>query len=390
MKILWVSAAPWVRSAYGLQTDAITGHMSDDGHDVTIMAFAGLSGGQVQYGSRLVVPPAHKDLSNAIHYWALALRPDVIVTMLDMWTLEPFTPPDGIPWIAYVPIDTYPVSPRLLAKIEATPGCIPVSFSERGARECRAEGVSMRAIPFGVEPPPPRDRQAGLKTLGIQDAGSVVVGIIADNNTDPSRKALAEQIQAFGEEKTISHLNAVLYCHTSPYVDRGGLDLLAVARRAGLTCAWAGSPEAATADVLFAHPLRLSAGGYDGEYMSRAWDAIDVLLSASASEGFCIPVLEASVRGIPTVVTPFFGLPDIALNKRFVLGADDCHPVFRARTESNWMFPELSAVAGWLSEALAYAREQGRAAVPDEYLRKNTTMQVYLDYWRPLLAEIKP
>ena len=222
-----------------------------------------------------------------------------MLSLVDVFVLEPAV------WrelnaACWVPVDHDPAPPGVLAFFAAT-GAVPIAMSRFGQE--RLAAFDPLYVPHGVATDvfAPQPRAEARAAAGIpRDA--FVVGIVAVNKGAPSRKSLAEMIEAFAIFRA-RHDDALLYLHT---------ELSRRARR-GRTCRRCSTSSGVDEEAVLRRrpvplPLRTRS-------RPRRWPAIysslDVLLNASMGEGFGLTVLEAQACGVPAIVTDFTAMSEV-------------------------------------------------------------------------------
>lgn len=229
----------------------------------------------------------------------LAYRPDLVIVVFAANLL-----PGLVELLAPVPvwwwltIESDPISLLDLAAIE---GAKAISMSKFGLEQLECAGVEDRAyVPAGLDPAfVVSDDQAARQTLRHLVGGpncTHLTGIVARHYVDPrdgDRKAYVQQLRAwalFAEDKP----GAKLYVHV-PREDQGRKDgqrgVSAMVQALGLA-----------GRVFFPGDVR-AVQGVSTAQMAQLYGAFDVLLHASASEGFGLPIIEAQACGTPVVTT---------------------------------------------------------------------------------------
>jgi len=125
-------------------------------------------------------------------------------------------------------------------------------------------------------------------------------GMVAANKGYPARKSFPEVLWAFASFWR-RHPEARLYLHTTELPVHGGIDLDALLHALGI-------PEDGV--VYFCDQYH-NILGFPTEYMAMAYNAMDVLLSPSMSEGFGLPILEAEACGVPVITTNISSMPEL-------------------------------------------------------------------------------
>jgi glycosyltransferase involved in cell wall biosynthesis len=307
---------------------------------------------------------------HAAHFGA-----DVVVTLIDVWTQtgvgEKVRPARWLPWF---PVDTAPVSPRV---VDALAGSwLPVVYSLFGERMLREAGVRCAYVPHGVEPEVykvlPEEEVAAFRARVFGDARHVTVMVAANKGFD--RKAFQVNLRAwaaFAQEEP----SALLYIHTDPTTQASGVDLQQLVEACGVT-----------GRVRF--PDRYSYYlGYPAEFMALLYNAADVLLAASMTEGFGIPIVESQACGTPVVVTDFASMPELVRWGTAVAPAD----VYWTGLNSWWAWPDWRAIR----DALGHAGRMKRTATVERRLAVSGAVHhefgwdtVVQGHWRPVLEEV--
>lgn len=291
MKILWVSNAPYVGSGYGVQTQLFTRLLQKAGHDVTVFGFFGHHGAVMNAGGVPILPTGFDQWGNdVIPLHVEQYKPDVTVLLCDVWVYQP----DVIKLMAaWAPIDHDPLPPLVAARLQDAGAAW--AMSKFGERQMRSVGIIPQYVPHGVDRAiyKPGDRAAARKAWGLPDEAFVAV-MVAANKGYPSRKSIDKVLKAWGRfiEK---HPDAVLYIHTLPGEQYGGMDIVSCANFYGVT----------QKNLRLPDVYRFMRGDYGGPRLNDLYNAADVLLAPSMGEGFGVPVIDAQAAGCPVIVTDF-------------------------------------------------------------------------------------
>jgi glycosyltransferase involved in cell wall biosynthesis len=176
----------------------------------------------------------------------------------------------------------------------------------------------------------------------------------------PSRKAWGENLLAFSMFAK-RHPEALLYLHTEAR-PQYGIDLVALVEAAGIP----------SSQVQFAEQYQHRMGVPDAT-MAQIYTRTDVLLSATAGEGFGLPVLEAQACGTPVIVSNFSAQPEL-VGDGWVVDVQPqwnptqlgwfCTPIVQSITEA--LEDAFSRGGGHSEEALTFAKGYGADRVFDE------------------------
>ena len=142
---------------------------------------------------------------------------------------------------------------------------------------------SMYIVPLGVDSNVFRPSESGRDFLPPELKHKFVIGTVAKNQY---RKRLDITIECFAKLVHDHKVDAVLLIHTlQPNIDNYPIDIGAIAKYHDV-------------DGL----VMVSSIEADDTYMARFFNALDVYVSTSIGEGFCLPVLEAAACGVHCVV----------------------------------------------------------------------------------------
>jgi len=306
-RVLYSSNAPWSASGYGAQGKSLTTRLAElpeiDGREnLGIVAWYGLSGGIHHWNGFTIFPAGNDPYANdVIGPYAKRFGAGIVFTLIDAWVnhdiAKKIYPALYCPWF---PVDHEPIPQRVIDGIAGAH--MPLTYSKWGRDMCLKAGINNTYIPHGVEPSIfrviPRENALAFKrsVTGIDNAHLSIM--VAANKGFPDRKWFQGQLRAWAEFAK-DKPNAYLYLHTEPTQLYGGVDFGWLLGHLGI------------ADrVRF--PDRLENFlGLPQEYLALAYNAADVLMSCSMSEGFGIPIVEAQSCGCPVVVTDFSAMPEL-------------------------------------------------------------------------------
>ena len=277
-----------------------------EGHEVAISAFYGLEGNRLVYSTKglpdVPVYPGIEGtygnetvLPHALQCFG-ALDAGLVFSLLDVWVLDT-NRWSQLKTAAWVPIDHSPAPPMVRQYFEQTPA-VPIAMSRFGEEELDDFDplYCPHAVDTSVYEPVPRDEARRRASLP-RDA--FIVGVVAANKGNPSRKSFPEILRAFAAFRE-RHDDALLYLHTS-IEGQGGVPLPPLVESLGIPS------EALRLTDQFTYlysPL-------PSKSMASLYSAFDVLLNPATGEGFGIPVLESQACGTPAIVTDFSAMREV-------------------------------------------------------------------------------
>lgn len=375
-KLLIHSNAPWANTGYGQQV-ALIGPRLDPEYEVAISAFYGLEGARLSTEEFTVFPGWGQGFgNNALPGHAKRFfgepRDGTILTLMDTWVLD-YAMITAHNVAAWVPVDHDPVPP-LVAQFFRETGAVPIAMTRFGQEQLQEFGALYcpHAVDMSVYRPRPREECREALKLP-KDA--FVFGCIGANKGWPSRKCLAQVIEAFSifHER---HSDSVLYMHTDAQGRCEGVNLLAVIEETG--------PK--DDSILFADDYRYHFDPYSPLLMSKIYNAMDCLLAPSMGEGFGVPTVEANACGIPAIVSEFTASPE-------VLGAGWLIDGKRVWSKQNsWQFdPDIEDMLDAMRRAYALS-EAERKQIAERAVSHASQYEidkVVADHMLPSLAEAR-
>lgn len=308
LRLLYTSNAFWSSSGYGVQGKSLLPRLAQlpefgGRENIAQFAWYGLQGGMHQVDGFRIYPvmgdPYGNDVIGAhTRDWGA----NIVVSLIDIWVLHDtprkIAPALFCPWL---PIDHMPVPQRVIDSLAGAH--LPLTYAKWGHKMLTEAGVENAYIPHGVEPSifhvvRERENVATFKRNLTKTEHCHLSVMVAANKGFPDRKWFQGQLRAwatFAKDKP----DARLYIHTEPTPMYGGLDLVGFVNVLGI------------ADKVTFPDRYRNAMGYPPEYLSMVYNAADVLMGASMSEGFGIPLIEAQACGCPVVTTNFSAMPEL-------------------------------------------------------------------------------
>jgi glycosyltransferase involved in cell wall biosynthesis len=298
MKILWMSDSPTAPSGFGNVSRFVCEGLAQRGHEVAIVGWQ--MRGQPRPWRGCTLYPTRFDTfgGDVLLGYLQRLKPDVLVTLADVWwltyianpTITGFLRAAQIPWALYYPIDgdlgagALPASwVRILERVD-----IPIAMSQYGRDVTLANGVTPGYVPHGVDTAifrPPADRRAAKRRLGYDNRFVV----LSDARNQPRKllPRLLEIFRRFARDRD----NVVMHLHCDPADPAARTaeyhyDVAADVALLGLDDR-----------VRFTEGMSIE-GGVPIEDLAAIYQAADVHLLASWGEGFGLPTLQAAAAGV--------------------------------------------------------------------------------------------
>jgi glycosyltransferase involved in cell wall biosynthesis len=369
-RVFWYSNSPAAPTGYGTQSAQVLRRLKRRGHDVAVHTNYGQYLGMGKWQGIPIYPAGYDGFSqdNIFGHWqhftSRSEDPAVMVTLCDVWVL---TNPnlqklDRI--LSWVPIDHTGLPPKVAAWLSRE-NVTPVAMSQHGQAACERAGIESVYIPHALEKhwkptPLPVDPWPGRFVVTIPNA---------NKGTFPARKAWGENILAFSVFAK-RHPEALLYLHTEVR-SQAGIDLMALVKACGL------GPEQVTVADQYDHRM-----GVPDDVMAGIYTRSDVLLSATAGEGFGLPVLEAQACGTRVVVSNFSAQPEL-------VGDGWCaevQPQWNPAQVQWFATPLVHSIVDGLEAAFEAGGGHSQEAV--EFASQFAADRVFDERWVPLLDSL--
>lgn len=373
MRVLWVSNDPRMKTGYGTQTAQATRRIADAGHDVAILANAGLSGRVEDWDGITIFPQGYEVHSNDIvaataKFW----QAEQVIVLYDPWPLEPSAYRD-LRTAVWCPIDRTPIPPKS-ADFFARSGAKPIAMSQFGQQQFAAIGQQVPYVPHGIDLNlfRPSDQTEARGRVGLP-ADRFIVGMVSTNKgVAPSRKAFDVAFRTFGMFCRAVP-DALLYVHSNMIGSQLSLDLGVLATHYDIPAT----------NIVFADQFAYRVG-YSDEAMALLYSSFDVLSFATMGEGFGIPAIEAQACGTPVICSKFSAQPELVHSGWMI----DGQPYWDEYLKADLFMPHDRSML----EALAAAYETRGQHDPAEIaapMAEYDADRVFTDYWLPVLAELE-
>lgn len=269
-------------------------------------------------------------------------RGGLVVSLMDVWVLDPAMAA-GLNLACWCPVDHEPAPPGVV-NFFLKSGAVPIAMSRFGERMLGR--LDPLYVPHAVDVSvfKPYDKQAVREKFDVSPDTFLVGMVAANKGHSPSRKSFSEALQAFRLLRA-KHENAMLYLHTMPEPGHAqGEDIMRLIEALEL-------PEES---VRFANPYKVMYDPLPPRAMAMIYSSFDVLLNASMGEGFGIPVLEAAACGVPSVVTNFSAMPEVAGPAGWKVG---CRPFWTGQN-SFQATPDVGEIAQALEDCYSLSEHE--------------------------------
>lgn len=294
-------------SGYGVMTKNMVKRFKHRlGHDVAVSAFYGLQGAILNVDGVETFPMGLESWGNdIIEAHVQKFGANCLLTVIDLFVLRDFGKRMPGIWYPYFPLDGDPVSQNFIHQLNGAVEGLTYSKFAKAEFDKVKTPCPIRYIPIGTDtnlykpilPSIAASKKAAKKQLGYPE-DIMLFGMIAANQSIPDRKCFTEQIEAFMKFRE-KYPNSRLYLHTEPSARRQGVDLIRICELLG-----------ATKYVDFPNEYQYHIG-YEDARMQLIMNSFDVLLGASAGEGFYVGLVEAQASGTPVITAKNTSMPEL-------------------------------------------------------------------------------
>jgi len=375
MRIMFHSNAPWSPSGYGQQCRIFLPRLADLGHIMAITCFYGLEGGVVNMGKFLCYPKRFHPYGNDIIVpHTMSFNADIMISLMDTWVMNPEEYPKQMRWVPWYPIDHETMPAIIRGKVSLA--YKRISFSKHGVQATHNAGLDCSYVPHGIETDifRPRDKAECRKKLGLPN-DKYIVGTVAMNKGNPSRKCFPEMMEAFSRFHK-RHPDSVYVLQTDRGENTEGMvNLPELVRNMGLE---------EGKDVVFCNQYQ-NMLGYSPDYMAEFYNAMDVHLLTTWGEGFGIPILEAQACGVPVITGGWTACKELFWAGQ-MLDPDKHAERLYSGLAAYQFRPRVKAIDAALEREYRHPSSTKRAVKrAQEYNADLVTER----YWKPVLAEIE-
>tara|TARA_B100001287_G_scaffold133941_1_gene112757 strand:+ start:247 stop:2775 length:2529 start_codon:yes stop_codon:yes gene_type:complete len=321
--------APFYLTGYGTQLKMIGDKLIQQGFPVAHAADFGYAGSKIEWEGRTLYP--HDKLPGTLNAETLrshiesfqrahALDKVILWSLGDTWKFSRINSVVKHPdWVCMTPVDADRLDSPTMASLSSSSH--PVSISQYGKNIMQSVGLDASYLPHMIDPVfgEPIDKEFARASAGIPSE-AFVVGYFGDLSM---RKSPYETIEAFA--KFASRVNnAVFLIKGSNHIN--GLSMQKLISDYNLT------------GRVIAIPNYDSLIGFTEKEMARAYACMDVLVHASAQEGFGIMQAEAQACGVPVINTDFGCMKELQSLPELAIAPLGLH-----RTQAGTFIPQVPA-----------------------------------------------
>ena len=297
LRILLSTNAPFASSGYAQQAQDLAPAIRDLGYPIAVNCFYGLEGGKIMLDGIMMYPKLGDVWgSDGLISHGKDFNADIVITLQDIWVLDPNNMKQVKRWIPILPVDHDPIPPMVLDKSKMAYRV--VTYSQFGFNQMKNKGIHTTYIPHTVntEVYKPYPKEEMKKMMGI-DPDTFLFGMVAANKDMPPRKGFQEAMDAFKMFHD-KHPNSKLYMHV--FTDHpGGFPINQYAQALGIS------------DSIIKIDPYQQLMNTSKDRMAQIYSAMDCLLAPSRNEGFGVPIIEAQSCGVPVITTAWTAMTEL-------------------------------------------------------------------------------
>jgi glycosyltransferase involved in cell wall biosynthesis len=377
LKILWHSNAPYLNSAYGLQTALFAKRINErTDHEIVAISAPYSGAGTFLEWEGIPVLPAVRDQAGCDvlpqHYEYF--KADILISLCDPFgLLKCASALSATNWFPWFPVDCSPLGEGDVTVLREAKCTTPIAMSRFGEIMLQREGAEPLYIPHGVDTSvfAPGDSTKYRETVPALDQDTFVIGIVGMNRG--RRKAFDQQLLAFSSFHA-RHPDTHLSIH-SAQLSPGGTNLPGLAARLGISDA-----------VSFPDAYMYDTGQVTNEQMAVWYNGLDILSLCSYGEGFGVPLIEAQACGIPVVTTDASATSELCGAGWLVSGTPDWEDGHGAW----WTRPDATDIDQAYESAYQAKQDSLLPRKPAwDFAQKFDVEKVFNDHWVPVLNQIE-
>lgn len=306
--------------------------------------------------------------------------PDVLLSLCDARRLPGMAAAvHPIPYCPYFPVDYVPPHPL---DIQAVEGChTAITMSKWGLAKLQEAGLSNGLyIPHAIESEfhVLTDRLPIIEFRRHLPRGTDHLTLMVGKNYADGRKNYEDQMQAWAEFAR-DKPGCTLYIHAPAPWEPGAPDLVELGEKCGIS-----------GRLVFSKGVDPLCG-ISAHRMALLYNAADVFLGCSLSEGFGVPIIEAQACGSPVVVGSYTAMPEL-VRGGYLVPYDAILPL---DTIESYVFrPKFSSIVAGLNRMYSLWEQMGRR-MSLEFRRDISKVVrneygwdvVFNQHWAPLLRQ---
>lgn len=316
-RVLWIGDAV-ASTGFARCTHAVCDYLHGASWDVHVL-------GLNHYGDPHKYPytiyPAYQPLAGGVDYAGVSrvadlcarISPDIVVVLNDPWNVSAYAErvPAGIPVVPWLAVDSANV--HLDARFPLT-----IVWTQFAANELRRTGYrgDLKIVPLGfdhIEPVQCSKQESRKLLLGELKCASETIrkDLVGELESNLDNAFIFGYVGRNQPRKRLDLLLRYFALYREKMIDEGGANA-AIAERSYLYLHTAPTGEYSTSLSSLMKYYRLEGhilcshgglgAGLGDDVLSHTYNMLDAFITTSQAEGWCLPVGEAMLHGVPCIV----------------------------------------------------------------------------------------
>jgi len=382
LKIIWSSNGHHTFSGYGTFTKDILKRMSSDGWPVAEIAWYGVDGHAVEMtdmpGVKVYPKMRHVFGSDALVHHSRDFGANVIFAMQDIWALDQNDLRQLKYFIPYLPIDKEPAPKGVTNNLNFAYRIL--TFSKFGQTELEKANFTSRLIVEGTDTSifKPIDKMEARKKFAIPE-DVFLFTIIGANKENPPRKGHQESLTAFKMFIDAHPESNARLLFSSQQQDPAGFPIREYADYLKIL------------DKLFFTDDYSTVFKFTSEDINGLYNASDILLHPSQTEGFGLCLIEAQSAGVPVIIQNVNSMPELIQEGKTGWGASTIYKQFR-NDGGFTNIADPNSVFSAMTKAYKAVKTDQKKVAKDcrDWVVENYNIDtLYETHWKVLLEQLQ-
>jgi glycosyltransferase involved in cell wall biosynthesis len=386
LRLTLLANSPWAPTGYGQQNALLAPRLNNAGHPLAVISTYGHQGTPINWnGVQVFGSSYHPYALDVIYGHSMTFKADALVTLIDLQVFDTAALM-GLKWLPWFPVDHVTIPPAIMYNVKQA--FHPITMSKHASGEMDKAGLEYSYAPCAIDttifkPQPMAESREELKF----PADKFMVGMVAMNKGNPSRKAFHQNIAAFAALQKM-YGDCVMYLHTmdGTRIPTETENLVEYCKALGLSYGYAFKDDCSNVDVIFADQYGMAIG-YTPDMMAKIYSSLDVHCGVTRGEGFGIPIIEAQACGCPVIVGDWSSMPELVFSG-WKVPKEDADPCFTPLNAFQYI-PRVAGIADKLNKAYQMRgnqdyRHRAVAGVDSYDIEK-----VIQKHWLPTLDKIQ-
>lgn len=377
-RLLWYSNPSFSNSGYGISTKNILPRLMKRGYFVGLQPNVHYGGSVIEIDGYPVYPMGQGMCEKETIDTFLKDKYDYLITLYDIFPFDNFRDlcaRHRIPWIGWTMLDHVRLYPWMKDKLNSM--TYIVSPSKYGIKQLQeANYKNYEYIPLGVDTkvfkPIVSDeykKESLRKELGYPENSFIIGCFKMNKGTRTGLPNMLEAVKIFKDQNP--DIDVRLYLHMDYSGSQGGYPVPWLLKFFDLD------------DITRSADQYQYNIGYSSLQMAKIFNAVDLTLNASSSEGFGIPIIESFSCGVPVVGANHTAITELLEPVCSELLAKPVTTYWESYPIEYYVVDKYS-IADCIEKSLKRNPEEDRKIL-SKYTRENFDWEIIADKWDKLL-----